>query len=115
MVNYIAILGWTPPSHHSSSTHQPATETQKDDNNSNEKVSVSSVETNQPQEIFSLNELVEQFSLEGLNKRPLTVSKKLQWINRKHFRRKLEDSEELRRLALRLREELMRDCNITKW
>ena len=114
MVNFIAVLGWTPPSHHSSSAHQPTTATQKDDN-SNEKASVSSVETNQPQEIFSLNELVEQFSLEGLNKRPLTVSKKLQWINKKHFMRKLEDSEELRRLALRLQEELRRDHNITKW
>jgi glutamyl-tRNA synthetase len=118
VVNFIAILGWTPPSHHSSSAHQPepvAAHTQKDDNDEKANSSISSAQTNNPQEIFSLNELVEQFNLEGLNKRPLTVSKKLLWMNKKHFKRKLEDGEELHRLALRLQQELRQDHDITKW
>ena len=106
VVNFIALLGWTPPSHHSSSD-QLTTVTQDD----NEKA-LTTAQINHPQELFSLSELVEQFSLEGLNKRPITVSKKLMWMNKQHFKRKLKDREELQKLALRLQEELRQDHNI---
>ena len=115
VVNFIALLGWTPPSHHhSKSFSQLTTAKQKDVDDENTSItSPSALQTN-PQELFSLNELIEQFSLEGLNKRPITVSKKLMWMNKQHFKRKLKDGKELHGLALRLQEELRRDHDITK-
>lgn len=106
IINFIALLGWTPPSH-SSSSDQLTAATQEDEK-------ASTATQFNPQELFSLNELIEQFSLEGLNKRPITVSKKLLWLNKQHFKRKLKDNEELERLALTLQEELRQDYNISK-
>ena len=57
---------------------------------------------------------MEQFGLEGLNKRPITVSKKLLWMNKQHFKRKLKNDEELQKLVLRLQEELRQDSSINR-
>ena len=105
MVNFIALLGWNP---HSSTSDQLTAVSHQDR---------ASTITNQfsAQELFSMSELVEQFNLEGLNKRPQTVSEKhLLWMNKHHFKRKLRDDGELQRLALRLQKELKQDHNITR-
>ena len=97
VVNFIALLGWSPHGGTQVSAHE------------------SSPVPNQfnPQEIFTLSELVERFTLEGLNKRPITVDKKLLWMNKQHFKRKLKNDGELHQLALALQRELRRDHNIS--
>ena len=109
MLNFIALLGWTPPSHTSSYDQPTSTDTQEEDKTS----STTTAAQFQPQEVFSTSELVEQFSLEGLNKRPVTVSKKLLWTNKQHFKRRLKNKKDLEKLAKRLQEELSQHQNIT--
>ena len=70
MVNFIALLGWSPGS---------------------------------GQEVFSIEELVKLFSLEGVTKRAMVVEEeKLLWINKQHFRQKLKRPLERQQLAREL-------------
>ena len=60
-------------------------------------------------ELLSLDDLIAQFSLEGLNRRSVTVgSDKLFWMNKQHFKKRLKNVEELEKLAFKLQEELYR-------
>ena len=62
---------------------------------------------NQKQKLFSLKELVDAFSLEGLTKRAAVVDEeRLLRINRQQFRRKLNEPAELRQMASQLQEQL---------
>ena len=70
MVNFIALLGWSPGS---------------------------------GQEVFSVEELVKLFSLEGVTKRAMVVEEeKLLWTNKQHFRQKLKKPLERQQLARQL-------------
>ena len=55
------------------------------------------------QEVFSVEELVKLFSLEGVTKRAMVVEEeKLLWTNKQHFRQKLKKPLEHQQLARQL-------------
>ena len=55
------------------------------------------------QEVFTMEELVRLFSLEGVTKRAMIVEEeKLLWTNKQHFRQKLKRSAERQQLARQL-------------
>ena len=61
----------------------------------------------QEQELFSLKELVEAFSLEGLTKKAAVVEEgRLFWMNKQHFGRKLSEPAELQQMASQLQGQL---------
>ena len=91
VVNFIALLGWSPHTAGQTASSIPA--------------------QFNPQELFSLDELVERFSLEGLNKRPVMISEKLAWMNKQHFKRKLRSEKDLEQLAVQLQEELQKQLH----
>lgn len=103
MINFIALLGWSP--HSAVVTSEPSSSSTKEED-------TRTANQFNPQELFSLKELVEQFSLDGLNKRPVTLGKKLLWMNKQHFKRKLKNSKDLRELACKLKEELECHSNL---
>lgn len=74
LVNFVAFLGWTPDTISQTSTSSPQHSSEKDG-----------------KEIFSLEELVDQFSLEKVHKGGAIVNlKKLEWINGQHIRRQID-------------------------
>ena len=95
VINFIALMGWYP---HTTSQ-----------NSSTQDIVPPSSSQFSAHELLSLDDLVAQFSLEGLNRRPVTVgSDKLSWMNKQHFKRRLKNAEELEKLVFKLWEELCR-------
>lgn len=55
----------------------------------------------------SLEDMASRFSLEGLNKSPVSVDEqKLLWINKHHFRNRLQNPSQCEELARQLQEQL---------
>ncbi|GAA5995845.1 hypothetical protein JCM5350_008201 [Sporobolomyces pararoseus] len=107
LLNFVALLGWSPQSISSLSEK----EKEKGDNNDN----------SQATDLLSISQLIERFSLEGINKnRPTLQQGKLDWLNRNHIKMKLFDqenseggSEERRKdLALRVRRVIEEDLGV---
>lgn len=107
LLNFVALLGWSPQS----SSSLPEKEKEKGDNNDN----------SQAIDLLSVSQLIEKFSLEGINKnRPTLQQGKLDWLNRNHIKMKLFDqenseggSEERRKdLALRVRRVIEEDLGV---
>ncbi|GAA5967042.1 hypothetical protein JCM3765_003687 [Sporobolomyces pararoseus] len=74
LLNFVALLGWSPQSQ-SSTTPTPTPESQATD-------------------LLSVSQLIEKFSLKGINKnRPTLQQGKLDWLNRNHIKMKLFDQD----------------------
>lgn len=58
-------------------------------------------------ELFTLGELTDAFSLVGVNKKAAIVDEeKLLWMNKQHFKKKLQNPSELQHLAIELQSHL---------
>ena len=98
MVNFLSLLGWTPPLRRGDKPHQQNEE-----------------QKNIQSDIYDLEDLVSFFSLDGLTKRRVGVNEeKLLWINKQHFKKKLSDDVGLDSLTDELKKCLMRNSEL-RW
>ncbi|GAA5897486.1 glutamate--tRNA ligase MSE1 [Sporobolomyces salmoneus] len=108
LLNFVALLGWSPQ--HSVTSHSTTLTT-----TANETTETGKEDNSQASDLLSIRELIEKFSLGGINKnRPTLQQGKLEWLNRNHVKMKLfseeEGAEERRNdLAKRVKEVVLRE------
>ncbi|KAN0026590.1 hypothetical protein ACTFIV_007579 [Dictyostelium citrinum] len=94
LVNFVAFLGWSPSS--SSTTTTTTTD------------STSTPSSPSSKEIFTLPELIESFSLDGINKSGSVVNMdRLDWLNVNHIRLQLDDPLKQNEILLKIKNQLL--------
>ncbi|KAM9971389.1 hypothetical protein ACTFIW_011367 [Dictyostelium discoideum] len=91
LINFVSFLGWSPSSTSTSSTTDQETSSK---------------------EIFTLKELVESFSLDGINKSGSVVNmERLDWLNVNHIRLQIDDPLKQNEILLKIKNQLLEYFN----
>lgn len=100
MVNFVALLGWTPPSSAAHARHCDTTASEHE----NDDLKFS--------DLFSLEELIKEFSIEDLSSSPAVVSlEKLRWMNRWHIQEMNSRPDRQHQLISELRRSFLPACD----
>ncbi|KAI8873043.1 glutamyl-tRNA synthetase [Ramicandelaber brevisporus] len=92
LINYIALLGWSPQRHHHYNNHSNHQQHQHDqrDQQSMEGSSTTGVGIDSPVEIISLPDMIKCFDLNDVNRaNPIVSPEKLNWMQRIYLRNRL--------------------------
>ncbi|EAL71477.1 glutamate-tRNA ligase [Dictyostelium discoideum AX4] len=98
LINFVSFLGWSPSTSTTSSTTTTTTTTTDQETSS--------------KEIFTLKELVESFSLDGINKSGSVVNmERLDWLNVNHIRLQIDDPLKQNEILLKIKNQLLEYFN----